>query len=94
MSDDKPHVTSYLTHAVILTALLILTWATVSITRVNLGPWSVTAAMLIACLKATLVLLYFMHLKFDSKILKISFSAVMVLFFLVILMTFFDYLFR
>lgn len=78
----------------VLLALLILTWATVSITNINLGPYSVTAALLIACLKATLVLLYFMHLKFDSKILKISFSAVMVVFALVILLTFFDYLFR
>lgn len=94
MSEDKPHVTSYGTHAVILVLLLIFTWATVSITRINLGPWSVTAALVIACIKASLVLLYFMHLKFDSKILRWSFSAVMVVFFLVILLTFFDYLFR
>ncbi|HRY34208.1 MAG TPA: cytochrome C oxidase subunit IV family protein [Bacteroidales bacterium] len=94
MSEHKTHITSYTTHFMVLLALLILTWATVSITNINLGPYSVTAALLIACLKATLVLLYFMHLKFDSKILKISFSAVMVVFALVILLTFFDYLFR
>ncbi|MHC1706996.1 MAG: cytochrome C oxidase subunit IV family protein [Bacteroidales bacterium] len=94
MSEDKPHITSYGSHIVILVVLLILTWATVSITRINLGPWSVTAALVIASLKATLVLLYFMHLKFDSKILRWSFSGVMLLFILVILLTFFDYLFR
>ncbi len=94
MSEHKSHISSYTTHFMVLLALLILTWATVSITNINLGPYSVTAALLIACLKATLVLLYFMHLKFDSKILKISFSAVMLVFALVILLTFFDYLFR
>ncbi|MCX6272873.1 MAG: cytochrome C oxidase subunit IV family protein [Bacteroidetes bacterium] len=94
MSEGKAHITNYSTLAMVLGSLLVLTWATVSITSINLGPWSVTAALLIALLKATLVLLYFMHLKFDSKLLKISFTAVIVVFFLVILLTFFDYLFR
>ena len=94
MSENKPHITSYGSHVTILVILLIFTWATVSITRVNLGPWSVTTALIIASLKATLVLLYFMHLKFDSKILRWSFLAVLLLFILVIVFTFVDYLFR
>lgn len=94
MTENKSHITSYASHVGILALLLIFTWATVTITRINLGPWSVTAALVIACMKASLVLLYFMHLKFDSKILRWAFSAVLLVFFLVILLTFFDYLFR
>ncbi len=94
MTEHKTHITPYGLHFFILICLLILTWATVSITRINLGALSVTAALLIASLKATLVLMYFMHLKFDNKIIRWSFTAVMVVFILVIVLTFFDYLFR
>lgn len=94
MSEEKQHITPYSTYIWILAALLILTTATVTITNVNLGPLSVTAAMLIASIKATLVLLYFMHLKFDNKIYRLMFSVVLLVFVLVIVFTFFDYLFR
>ena len=71
-----------------------LTFVTVAVTNVNLGALSVTTAMLIASIKATLVLLYFMHLKFDQKIYRFMVTVVLVVFFMVIIFTFFDYLFR
>jgi cytochrome c oxidase subunit 4 len=94
MSEDKHHISSYSSQVWILVALLILTIFTVAITKVNLGPISVTMAMVIAGMKATLVLLYFMHLKFDQKIYRFMVTAVLVLFFAVLLLTFFDYYFR
>jgi len=94
MSEEKQHITPYATYIWILAALLILTFATVAITNVNLGPLSVTTAMLIASIKATLVLLYFMHLKFDQKIYRFMTTVVLLVFFMVIIFTFFDYLFR
>jgi cytochrome c oxidase subunit 4 len=94
MSGEKPHISSYTSHIWILVALLILTVATVAVTSVNLGPLSVTMAMVIASVKATLVLLYFMHLKFDHKIYRLMVTIVLMLFFAIILLTFFDYLFR
>ncbi|MEI6576178.1 MAG: cytochrome C oxidase subunit IV family protein [Bacteroidota bacterium] len=94
MSEEKQHITPYSTYVWILAILLVLTFVTVAVTNVNLGALSVTTAMLIASIKATLVLLYFMHLKFDQKIYRFMVTVVLVVFFMVIIFTFFDYLFR
>ncbi|MFO0837983.1 MAG: cytochrome C oxidase subunit IV family protein [Phycisphaerae bacterium] len=49
----------------ILLILLVLTWATVAATQVQLGSLNVWIAVIIATVKATLVALYFMHLRYD-----------------------------
>lgn len=46
-------------------ALILLTIATVAATWIDLGGWNVAVAMAIATVKATLVVLYFMHLRYD-----------------------------
>lgn len=46
-------------------ALIVLTVATVGATLVDLGSWNIWIAMGIATVKATLVALYFMHLRYD-----------------------------
>ena len=48
------------------TTLLVLTFATVAVTWVDLGGYNVWVAMGIACIKATLVALFFMHLAYDK----------------------------
>ncbi len=48
-------------------ALIVLTILTVGATKVDLGNANLWLAMLIAGVKATLVALYFMHLKWDKK---------------------------
>ncbi|MFW5974654.1 MAG: cytochrome C oxidase subunit IV family protein [Bacteroidota bacterium] len=93
MSKEK-HITPYYVHIIVLGALLVLTATTVLITRVELGALNTTAAMLIASIKGVIVLLYFMHLKFDQKIYGIMVGLVMAVFIAVIVITFFDYLFR
>lgn len=50
----------------VFVALLILTVATVGVTFVDLGPLNIIVAMGIATLKGTLVVLYFMHLRWDN----------------------------
>ena len=55
-----------------LAALLILTVITVGATWVNFGPTiNLWIAMIIATAKATLVALYFMHLRYDKPIVGI-----------------------
>ena len=46
-------------------ALLVLTVLTVAITKVDLGNLNLYVALAIAGVKATLVVLYFMHLRYD-----------------------------
>ncbi len=46
-------------------ALLVLTIVTVAATHVDLGGFNLWVAMIIATVKASLVALYFMHLRYD-----------------------------
>jgi cytochrome c oxidase subunit IV len=94
MSEEKRHIVSYKNNALVLLALLVLTFLTVAITSVELGPLNVTAALLIASLKVGIVLAYFMHLKFDHKIFRIMVIMVVLVFTSLIVITFFDYLYR
>lgn len=49
----------------VLAALLILTGLTVAATALKLGALNIWLALLIATVKAALVILYFMHLRYD-----------------------------
>lgn len=62
------HVVSLKTYFIIFGALLVLTGATVWVAYFDLGQLNVIAALSIAVLKATLVVLYFMHLRYSSKL--------------------------
>ncbi|MFC1757773.1 cytochrome C oxidase subunit IV family protein [Planctomycetota bacterium] len=70
---SKRPATSHVGHDVpawvlvtVFTTLLVLTFATVAVTWVDLGGYNVWVAMGIACIKATLVALFFMHLAYDK----------------------------
>src|SRR5262245_39975109 len=45
--------------------LMVLTWAPVSATFIDLGNLNIVIALGIAVIKASLVVLYFMHLRYD-----------------------------
>ncbi|MCO5262336.1 MAG: cytochrome C oxidase subunit IV family protein [Lentimicrobium sp.] len=94
MENEKHHIVPYLTHIMVLLGLIVLTVITVLITSVELGAYNTTAALIIASLKGAVVLLYFMHLKFDHKIYWVMVSIVIAIFAAVIMVTFFDYLYR
>ena len=47
--------------------LLVLTAVTVKAAFIDLGPWNPVVALVIATIKATLVVLYFMHVKGASE---------------------------
>jgi cytochrome c oxidase subunit 4 len=78
----------------VLMGLIVLTVITVLITSVEMGPYNTAAAMLIASIKGAIVLLYFMHLRFDNKIYGVMVAIVIAIFAAVIVVTFFDYLYR
>lgn len=93
-NNGKPHIVSYKTYALVLLALIILTGLSVAITSIDLGTLTVTGALLLASVKTVLVLLIFMHLKFDSKILTIMFLFILFSIVSIIIITFLDYLYR
>jgi len=75
-------------------ALLILTAITVTVAGLHFGKLSVVVALVIATVKAGVVLTYFMHLKFEPKLFHIM--LLLTLFALVVFigLTFTDVLFR
>jgi cytochrome c oxidase subunit 4 len=62
------HVVPLKTYYVIFAALLVGTALTVWVAYFDLGPMNTVVAITIAVLKALLVLLYFMHLKYSSRL--------------------------
>jgi cytochrome c oxidase subunit IV len=94
MNENKPHITSYTTQLVVLAALIILTFISVAITGFEMGPFNTAAAMLVAGIKAAIVMAWFMHLKFDNKLFLIFTVLVITVFLLVLYVTFFDYSYR
>lgn len=61
------HVVSPKTYVVILLALLLGTYLTVTAALRDFGPWNIVIALTIATTKAALVILYFMHLRYSPK---------------------------
>jgi cytochrome c oxidase subunit 4 len=94
MANNTTHTIEYKTLTKILLILLFLTLITIAVTSIHLGPLTVTVALLIAGTKAFLVLSNFMHLKYESLLLRILVSMVFVLFALIVVITFIDYAFR
>lgn len=62
-------------YLVILTILVIGTCLTWAIAFVNLGPWNPVVALTIACTKAVLVILFFMHVRYSDKLTKLTVAA-------------------
>jgi len=90
------HIVSYKFNIGIWLGLIILTIMTVlvSVMGINLVAFSVVTALIIASTKAIVVAYYFMHLKYDSKILRILLIITMLLFIVFVLLTAIDYLTR
>ena len=81
MSDHVSPVSLYIT---IFASLMVLTALTVGAAFVNLGQFNFLVAMLVAGFKASLVVWYFMHMKYQSHLTKLALAVG--LFFLVILL--------
>jgi cytochrome c oxidase subunit 4 len=74
MSSDSAtgHVSPIGLYVTIFLALMALTAATVAAAFVNLGSLNFPVAMLIAGFKATLVVWFFMHVKYQSSLTKLT----------------------
>jgi cytochrome c oxidase subunit 4 len=94
MNDLSHHIISYRKLTGIWLALLALTALTVGITRIDLGGYKVLAALVIACLKAGLVIAVFMHMKYEGRLLRWLLFLALVTLAIYIGLTFFDVLYR
>jgi cytochrome c oxidase subunit 4 len=68
MSASSGHVVSIKVYFAIFAALMVLTAGTVAVAFVDLGPLNTFVALGVAVTKATLVILFFMHVKYSTKL--------------------------
>ena len=94
MSEEHAHIVPYKTFMIIWIALLILTGITVWVAQYNLGPLNIWVALGIATLKSSLVVAVFMHMKYESRLFKISLLSALAILAIFIGLTFFDVLYR
>jgi cytochrome c oxidase subunit IV len=78
------HISSVTRYVTIFLTLMVLTAVTVAVAYVNLGEMNKVIALGIASFKATLVVLYFMHVKYSSRLTKLV--VVSGFFFLIVLL--------
>jgi cytochrome c oxidase subunit IV len=88
------HIMGYGKLFAIITVLLVLTGITVAVSYVNLGFYNVPIALLIATTKSSLVLLFFMHLKYEGRAITVSFLSTIAFLCIMISFTFWDVAFR
>jgi cytochrome c oxidase subunit 4 len=65
------HVVPRKVYFAVFAALLVLTATTTAVSFLDLGPWNTVVALAIAFLKATLVVLFFMHVKYSPRLTQI-----------------------
>jgi cytochrome c oxidase subunit 4 len=88
------HIVSPKVYGVIFGALLLGTAITVGASYLELGDFNVIVALAIACIKAVLVILFFMHVKYSSRLTKLTVAAGFFTFFVLITMSMTDYISR
>jgi cytochrome c oxidase subunit 4 len=91
--EDKPLV-SYGKYLLIWCALVVLTAATVTAAGLHLAHWSAMAAIVIATVKGTLVLFYFMHLRHEPPLFKLLLVVALLTLAIIMVLTFADLAFR
>jgi cytochrome c oxidase subunit 4 len=64
------HVVAQKTYFLIFGILLALTALTTGVAFIDLGQWNTIVALTIACCKATLVVLFFMHLRWSTRLIR------------------------
>jgi cytochrome c oxidase subunit 4 len=84
------HIVSTKLYILVFAALIALTALTTGVAFIDLGKWNTVAALAIAVCKASLVALFFMHLKWSSGQLRIVVLAAFVWFAILVTLTLAD----
>ena len=92
--DNAPHIIRYTKLTAVWLILLILTGLTVWVSRLDLGAYRVWGALAIASLKGGLVIAFFMHMKYEGKLLRWPLFVALLTIATFIGFTFFDVLYR
>jgi cytochrome c oxidase subunit 4 len=92
--EHEHHIVSPMVYLTILILLLVFTGLTVGASFLELGIFNPVVAIAIACIKATLVVLFFMHVKYSSRLTMLTVGCGLFTFLALIGMTLADYISR
>jgi len=85
------HIAPLKTYFSVFGTLMVLTVVTVWVAFFDLGAFNILVAMTIASVKAYVVVLYFMHVKYSPKIIGLTAAAGFIWFFLMLALTIADF---
>jgi cytochrome c oxidase subunit 4 len=88
------HIVSKKLYYVIFGALMVLTFLTVWVATIDLGPLNTPVALAIAVTKAVLVVLYFMHVRYSSRLTWVVVAGGFLWLIIMVGLTMSDYLTR
>lgn len=88
------HIVTPAQYTIVFVTLLIFTGITAAVAFVDLKWANPVIAVFIACFKASIVGLFFMHAKYQSRLIKLTICSGLFLFISLIVMTLSDYISR
>lgn len=91
---EKKNPRPFSTYILLWLALLMLTGVTITVAGLNLGTLSVLGAIVIAAVKSTLVVLYFMHIKYEDRVFKMMLGLAIFTLVIILVLTFADVSYR
>jgi cytochrome c oxidase subunit 4 len=91
---DRHHVVPKKLYYAIFAMLMVLTALTVGVAYIDLGAMNAVVALAIACFKALIVVLFFMHVKYSTRLIKLTVIAGLYWMGILFVLTFNDYLTR
>jgi cytochrome c oxidase subunit 4 len=84
------HVVPKKLYILVFAALVVFTSLTTGVAFVNLGQWNTVVALAIAVCKASLVVLFFMHLRWSSGLMRMVLLSAFVWFAILVTLTLSD----
>ena len=88
------HIVPRKVYFAVFTALIVLTATTTVVSFIDLGPWNTVVALGIAFLKATLVTLFFMHVKYSPRLTQVTIAGGLFWLAILIVLTLSDFMTR
>jgi len=90
-TEAPEHIDSVKTYVVVFLALIAATLITTAVAFVDLGPFSVVVALAIAVCKMLLVALFFMHVRYSTKLTRLVLLGGALWMFILLGMTYTDF---
>jgi cytochrome c oxidase subunit 4 len=84
------HVVPKKLYVLVFAALIVFTGLTTGVAFINLGQWNTVVALAIAVSKASLVVLFFMHLRWSSGLMRMVLLSAFVWFAILVALTLSD----